>query len=920
MADYSGAASTMFAIVAAVFVNMTARNATSTRNATNAHATIAYPAPRYTRRRGVQGGAVLDLTADDDDAEIPMMTPAPGPTSSALANATGVAIDVEDSEATIPDGAAYQDDQDDISDDIADSEPATDADLEAAIRLSRGNFSPTTAAAAANAVPNQVGDDDDDSEATIPDGATYQDDQRDVSADVAESALATDPDFQAAVRLSLGNFSDTAAADNVTADTTDAAAIGAFMDEVDIDDDDDDDADADLDPDVATTSKRKRRRDKPTIASDSAGAGIPTKIRKKMTRTQAIKESPLVRILKQSEDPNFGEDALFPPGISLSMELESASDVAYPNLDIGNCGDEWKLTGDQISHVRNLMKVLMYYPFALDFSAMGTGKTLAASVLARSFDFVLVVCPLAVVSNWESHIRACGAPKTKDGYCVITWQRLCLPESDLIESTDQPVPPKPTDHPDGEVIDMKQTTDAVAQEVVERGTEPNMAKTESAKPRKRRLRKGTVRYVPTKSWQRVCATSRTLVILDEAHTLKNRHSWHHTSCRALLNPIMRSERSKVLLLSATICDKPKHAITFMDTLDIFSSRPGPGQAYDDTPLATSTLDLGIDDKRIATRNMLDWASANGGGHYDRAAISDRFVENCNDAAAKKKRPTCMDVVWCDIILRRFSAWMRQPEYENKQLRITGYFAMETSEQRDTLKLHSDRMHSMLRSARRNAKFDDIANGVEFAKIWSAYEKAKIPLFVRLAKTLLMSDEKAQVIISITRKESLAEILSVPELKDLAVGLDGGTKPDERHDRIKAFNADTSDVRLLVGTSYVISQGISLDDTRGDRPRTILTMPTFEAIELTQLMGRTLRMNTKSDSSFVVLFEESVERQSSLITNMDRKAQVLKDPVKEDLARPFLADLRRWTESVDGMLPSQPPVHLADTLSRAFDQS
>ena len=84
------------------------------------------------------------------------------------------------------------------------------------------------------------------------------------------------------------------------------------------------------------------------------------------------------------------------------------------------------------------------------------------------------------------------------------------------------------------------------------------------------------------------------------------------------------------------------------------------------------------------------------------------------------------------------------------------------------------------------------------------------------------------------------------------------------------------------------------------------MPTNNAIELTQLMGRTLRIPTMSNSTFVVVFEATSEKNSPLRNNIKRKAKVLKNPVANDLCRPFLADLFDWHQDLLGELPAEPP--------------
>src|SRR6185437_11798815 len=76
---------------------------------------------------------------------------------------------------------------------------------------------------------------------------------------------------------------------------------------------------------------------------------------------------------------------------------------------------------------------------------------------------------------------------------------------------------------------------------------------------------------------------------------------------------------------------------------------------------------------------------------------------------------------------------------------------------------------------------------------------------------------------------------------------GATRTADAKKRAMA-NFQAGKTRIMIATVASGGTGINLDDTVGDRPRTVVMMtPPFTANDMAQAIGRVHRLNTKSDS-------------------------------------------------------------------------
>ena len=534
----------------------------------------------------------------------------------------------------------------------------------------------------------------------------------------------------------------------------------------------------------------------------------------------------------------------------------------------------------QPEHIVKLYKILLWSKFALDLSGTGTGKTLAASVLARAFDHVVVVAPKNVEDSWVDHLTWCGS--ASKSWTLLSYDILASTRSPKQRFVDFEV------HGDG--------TDAFTS------------------------------YSPTAEWRSMVHRCRVLVIVDEAHQMKKmrKKTQFTNAVKALLWPIVEdhaaSHDSRVLMMSATIHDKREQLFPYMSILNTSGLR-----LHDDY------LELMWDDaakRSPALDGLRAWLHVHGGSSLSvspdlQNAIMQRDVTSKGDAA------NIIEMAWVHLVLRKFCSVMPFPAYPHEQARVSGRFRVLPEEHQRVRKAVEELelvVRRKLELERHRAEL--VGHGaidqprigtLKYAQKLSQYEEAKLPMVQRIAEHLLASSSPySKIVISLNRRDSvdvLDQSLTVflrnlhgdaNDAPSRVASFTGTQTAKQQRESREAFNEDTDRVRVLIGTHEAMSVGINLDDTHGTRPRTVLAMPMDEAIEMTQLMGRVYRQTTRSASTFCVVFAEKIENRSEIEQrSMVGESNQMKVGVESDARRALLSDLQPWSESADGPLDGNP---------------
>ncbi len=172
-----------------------------------------------------------------------------------------------------------------------------------------------------------------------------------------------------------------------------------------------------------------------------------------------------------------------------------------------------KLLDHQKSHYKNILASVKKHSRALDASDTGTGKTYVASKVCKDLDLTpFVICPKSVVPSWNKILKSFGYKQAN--FIVITYDQLAI--STFVTNNS------------GEYTWNFESDD-------------NFKGNEKKK------------Y---------------LFVFDEAHKCKNSNT---INSKIMLN--LASYPVKILLLSATIIDKPLFFIPFGIVLDLYKTIP-----------------------------------------------------------------------------------------------------------------------------------------------------------------------------------------------------------------------------------------------------------------------------------------------------------------------------------------------------------
>lgn len=190
----------------------------------------------------------------------------------------------------------------------------------------------------------------------------------------------------------------------------------------------------------------------------------------------------------------------------------------------------------------------------------------------------------------------------------------------------------------------------------------------------------------------------------------------------------------------------------------------------------------------------------------------------------------------------------------------------------------DKLATMERAWARTAELeqlslDAINSAVERLRARQIAELAKVPAIIDLAKELKSSGLSVPIFLNFHD--------AIDEVSDaLRCGvIDGRTINSQRQTIIDRFQADLDHTLVLQTAAGGV--GISLHDTRGERPRHSLISPGENARDLIQALGRNRRVGQKSPAFRTILtlagsVEQKVKR------NVERKANQIEEINDGDL--------------------------------------
>ena len=526
-----------------------------------------------------------------------------------------------------------------------------------------------------------------------------------------------------------------------------------------------------------------------------------------------------------------------------------------------------KLLSYQIPHTEQLIKILEKHNRVLDSSDTGTGKSYSAIAACLAIKLKpLIICPKSVISSWKKVIDFFNAPY----YGISNYEsiqnckyytktsgknKLKCPfikrtedvEIDTDDNDDNDDDNDDNDDNDNEIeeekpqtkkIDfskmsdiavlkymkkIKEDSEIILKEKKEeekyknllrqnkksfkKATETQESINGSLPPKENKIKKNNKKYLY--SW---VIPDDMVVIFDEAHRCKNLKTIASVLLYTLSNTttvsLLDEQPSKIMMLSATIADKPSNFALCGYVLGLYPSISKANTWMNKTGENFSNPMLGV-------HHVINNEYASGMRIKELGDLfpKNQVVANCYDMDCAKEIQEQYKIIEDAI-----------ENLKKKEVNTVGIGA------------------------------------VQIARM--TIEMKKVPTYIELAKKYLEEGNAVAIFVNFT--ESLKTIAK--ELNTACI-VYGDQTLEERDKNIADFNADKERVIVLNANSG--SVGLSLHDLNGKYPRVSIISPNWSAVTILQSLGRTFRANGQTPvRQYIVYAANTVEE--SICENMKDK--------------------------------------------------
>ena len=522
----------------------------------------------------------------------------------------------------------------------------------------------------------------------------------------------------------------------------------------------------------------------------------------------------------------------------------------------------------QAEHMERLRGILLRFPFALDLSMLGAGKTYTSAYLAQHgidgtpFKHIVVICPVSVLHKWKFMEQEFGLPITHAiGYQELRSRTCHQPKHGLLHRRDF----------------------TVVNEVF--ATSPKVEFTCSDE-------------------YRAMVDAGTLLIVDEVQNIKNVSS-QFLAAQTMIKEITRRVgsglvtptlfqqvagitpcASRVLVLSGSPIDQKEHATHLFRALGVMTAER----------VAQYNIHTRVNDWR-GMREIhtfcfrIDAAATLAIPPQYRESRLDPYIYRLFQGVFKRACSSAMTTSSTAVTLTKQNAFYNVDEASAVIL------------QRGLYNLSS--------AARFNGTTVSFgpsdAGGMQLAGVSRAMqiiETGKISMLIRIVKAALETPQ-AKVVVAVNYVDTVSDLKAgLAEYAPLL--LVGSTTHSRRKIVLELFQEASVRHRLLICNQSVASTGIDLDDKHGDFPRTCFVSPNYSTITSYQLGHRFLRLDTRSHSSvhFVYAKREgkSADECSDIIelpvlNALSKKSVIMKETTTEQVAAGivFPGDHPEWEE-------------------------
>ena len=367
-------------------------------------------------------------------------------------------------------------------------------------------------------------------------------------------------------------------------------------------------------------------------------------------------------------------------------------------------------------------------------------------------------------------------------------------------------------------------------------------------------RKGDI-MVPTQLLINLINTG-PFVVYDEAQDVKNPKAKCFLACNEISKCVIKQNSgARIMILSATLIDKPEYAESTFKLAGIITKK----ELFFYNP-GTKVYTL----KGYGYEEAMSYCAK-----LNPSATSKCVPKTIN---AKQLRIVLFNLS-CDVIMPNMSFLMRKPQIKAQFYPKLGYYKLSND---DDIKLKKA-IDDLKKSVRYNPDnktilyTNDTMRGVILAH--HNIERAKMPLFERLALETLKNVENSKVILFLWYTDSIDYLMEKLKAYN-PLKLNGSVNAEIRYDQLNArFMQANNNCRLIIAHPKAAGVGLSYDDRFGDFPRYSFMSSNYHFIPIHQSAGRTHRPTTKSDAHFSIVYgRDAIEH--SIMDALSRKTETL----------------------------------------------
>ena len=352
-----------------------------------------------------------------------------------------------------------------------------------------------------------------------------------------------------------------------------------------------------------------------------------------------------------------------------------------------------------------------------------------------------------------------------------------------------------------------------------------------------------------------------LLVIDEIQNIKNLSSQFY-ACRALISAIKRGDGSRVLLVSGSPIDKKEQTVHLFRCLGIMTQH--------------KLCDFNLQDYTFTDRGFREIQT------YCRELEGNRQPPRPNRNGTNAA--TCLIKVYRmfqEVLKKHRACAMDPPPNTSSITKRNGYFEISEGER--------DLLSRGVRELSDASSFDATTGTVAFANARTVIaitqalmmiETAKVPTFARLAREALERDPACKVVLCLNYTATLGDLRALLADYDPLV-MNGALSAHKRGEVMSKFQAPDPSHRLLVGNVSAMSTGIDLDDKDGAFKRVVYVSPMYSTITLYQLAHRFLRLDTRSSTSFFMVYGRHAS-ETRVIDALGRKSQIMKETTTQQV--------------------------------------